>query len=80
MSRPAASSCRGGREELTPGGGDPLAALPVVLIAAATLARPATWRHFAGGSVGAYSLTPTAWQALVAADAARARDPGAQSH
>ena len=68
---------RGSREELTPGGGDPLAALPVVLIAAATLARPAAWRRFTGGSVGAYSLTPAAWQALTAADAGQRRVPGA---
>ena len=44
---------RGSREELTPGGGDLLAALPVVLIAAATLARPAAGRYFTGGGVGA---------------------------
>jgi hypothetical protein len=69
---------RGSREELTPGGGDLLAALPVVLIAAATLARPATWRHFTGGSVGAYSLTPAAWHALTTTDA-RAHAPG-RSH
>jgi len=68
---------RGSREELTPGGGDPLAALPVVLTAAATLARPAVWQHFTGGSVGAYSLTPAAWQALRArADAPDASHEG----
>ena len=60
---------RGSREELTPGGGDLPAALPVVLIAAATLTRPATWRHLADGSVGAYSLSPAAWHALTAAGA-----------
>ena len=68
---------RGSREELTPGGGDLLAALPVMLIAAATLARPAAGRHFTGGSVGAYSLTPAAWQALTAADAAQRHVAGA---
>ena len=52
---------------------------PRVLIAAATLARPATGRYFTGGGVGAYSLTPAAWHALVAADAARATAPG-RSH
>jgi len=55
---------RASREELTPGRGDPLAALPVVLAASATLARPATWRWFTGGSTGAYSLTPAAWREL----------------
>ena len=40
-----------------------------VLIAAATLTRPATWRHLADGSVGAYSLSPAAWHALTAAGA-----------
>ena len=57
---------RDSREELTPGGGDLLAALPVVLTGAATLAWPGAWQYFTGGSVGAYSLSPTAWQALVA--------------
>jgi glutathione synthase/RimK-type ligase-like ATP-grasp enzyme len=57
---------RGSREELTPAGGDPLAALPVLLIAAITLARPAAWQWFTGGGVGAYSLTPAAWQTLTA--------------
>jgi hypothetical protein len=66
---------QGSREELTPGGGDPLAGLPVAAIAAATLARPAAWQRFTGGSVGAYSLTPAAWQALTTAAAARARAP-----
>ncbi len=68
---------RASREELTPGGGDWLAALPVVLIAAATLARPAAWQRFTGGSTGAYSLTPAAWHALTAAGAARANAPHA---
>jgi hypothetical protein len=67
---------RSSREELTPGGGDWLAALPVVLAAAATLAWPAAWRRFTGGSVGAYSLTPQAWQALTASGTARAHSPG----
>ena len=62
---------RASREELTPGGGDPLAALPVAMTAVATLVRPAAWQHFAGGSVGAYSLTPAAWQELRASAAAR---------
>jgi hypothetical protein len=58
---------RGSREELTPGRGDPLAPLPVMAIALATLIRPDTWRHFVGGSAGAYSLTPAAWRELTRA-------------
>jgi glutathione synthase/RimK-type ligase-like ATP-grasp enzyme len=55
---------RGSREELTPGRGDPLAPLPVTVIALATLIRPDAWRHFVGGSAGAYSLTPAAWREI----------------
>ena len=55
---------RGSREELTPGRGDPLAPLPVTVIALATLIRPDAWRHFVGGSAGAYSLTPAAWRQI----------------
>jgi glutathione synthase/RimK-type ligase-like ATP-grasp enzyme len=58
---------RGSREELTPGRGDPLAPLPVMVIALATLIRPDAWRHFVGGSAGAYSLTPAAWRELTQA-------------
>jgi len=61
---------RGSAEELTPGRGDPLAALPVAVTAVATLIRPAAWRHFAGGSVSAYALTPAAWQELTTRAAA----------
>ena len=68
---------RASREELTPGGGDPLAALPVVLTAAITLVQPAAWRRFTGGSTAAYSLTPAAWHALTASGAARAHAPDA---
>jgi hypothetical protein len=57
----------GSREELTPGRGDPLAPLPVTVTALATLIRPAAWRHFVGGSAGAYSLTPAAWSELTRA-------------
>ena len=55
---------RGSREELTPGRGDPLAPLPVIAIALAMLIRPDAWRHFVGGSAGAYSLTPAAWRQI----------------
>jgi hypothetical protein len=40
-----------------------------VLTATATLARPAAWRRFTSGSVGAYSLTAASWHALTAAGA-----------
>jgi biotin carboxylase len=59
----------GSREELTPGRGDPLAPLPVMAIALATLIRPDASRHFVGGSAGAYSLTPAAWRELTQARA-----------
>ena len=65
---------RGSREELTPGRGDPLAPLPVMVIALATLIRPDAWRHFVGGSAGAYSLTPAAWRRD---PPGRGRGPGA---
>jgi hypothetical protein len=55
---------RGSREELTPGRGDPLAPLPVMVIALAILIRPDEWRRFVGGSASAYSLTPAAWRQL----------------
>jgi biotin carboxylase len=58
---------RGSREELTPGPGDPLAGLPVALIALAMLVRPAAWQYFTGGSSGAYSLTQGAWEELTRA-------------
>ena len=57
-------------EELTPGRGDLLAGLPVALTAVATLAWPAAGQWLAGGGVGAYSLSPAAWQELTNAGAA----------
>jgi hypothetical protein len=60
----------GSVEELTPLGGDPLAAIPVAAAALATLAYPASWRLFTEGAVSAYALTPTAWRQIV-------RNPGA---
>ena len=57
----------GSREELTPGGGDLLAGLPVAVTGLATLIRPAAWRYFTSGSTGAYSLSPDAWRQLAAA-------------
>jgi hypothetical protein len=61
---------RGSREELTPGGGDLFAGVPVTLTALATLARPAAWRSLTSGGTGAYSLTPAAWEELRQAGAA----------
>jgi hypothetical protein len=58
---------QGSREELTPGGGDLLAGLPVAVAGLATLIRPAAWRYFTSGSTSAYSLTPDAWRQLTAA-------------
>jgi glutathione synthase/RimK-type ligase-like ATP-grasp enzyme len=55
---------RGSREELTPGRGDPLDPPPVAVTGLATLIRPDAWRHFVGGSSGAYSLTPAAWRQI----------------
>jgi hypothetical protein len=66
---------RGSREELTPGHGDLLAPLPVTVTGLATLIRPAAWRHFVGGSAGAYSLTPAAWRQISQA----AGGPGAEA-
>jgi hypothetical protein len=55
------------REELTPGGGDLLAGLPIAVAGLATLIKPAAWRYFTSGSTGAYSLTPDAWRQLTGA-------------
>jgi glutathione synthase/RimK-type ligase-like ATP-grasp enzyme len=57
----------GSREELTPIAGDPLAAIPLVAAAAATMARPSLWRAFEAGAVGPYALTPEAWEQILAA-------------
>ena len=58
-------SYRGSTEELTPVRGDPLAAVPVVVAAAAMLIRPALWRRFTSGSVASYALTPAGWTQLL---------------
>jgi ATP-grasp domain len=54
-------------EELTPVTGDPIAAVPVIAAAISTIAWPALWRSFHSGAVGPYSLTPEAWQEILAA-------------
>ncbi len=55
----------GSTEELTPLRGDPLAAIPVVAAALATLTHPASWKLFTDSAVSAYALTPTAWKQIV---------------
>jgi glutathione synthase/RimK-type ligase-like ATP-grasp enzyme len=57
---------RRGAEELTPVRGDPLAAVPLAAVTGALLVHPGLWRHFAGGAVDNYALTPGAWEAIVA--------------
>jgi hypothetical protein len=64
----------GSREELTPVGGDPVAAIPVLVAAAATLVAPRSHRVFTAGAVEAYALTPAAWRRIIAgASTARRR-------
>lgn len=58
-------------EELTPLAGDPIAALPVVVAALATLARPLAWRYLYAGATDPYALTPAAWDEILAAVGAR---------
>lgn len=59
-----AGDYRGSAEELTPVRGDPLAAVPVLVAAAATLAWPPSSRWLSGGSVRNYSLSPEGWRRL----------------
>jgi D-alanine-D-alanine ligase-like ATP-grasp enzyme len=54
-------------EELTPIGGDPIAAAPVILAVLATLIKPSLWRLFHTGATGPYALTPEAWRTIIAA-------------
>jgi ATP-grasp domain len=49
------------QEEMTPWHGDRRSAIPLVIAACVTLARPAWWQWFVSGSVSAYALTPDAW-------------------
>jgi hypothetical protein len=59
----------GSVEELTPVGGDPVAAVPVVAALVATAIHPPLWRKFHAGAVGPYAVTPEAWdEILVAAE------------
>jgi glutathione synthase/RimK-type ligase-like ATP-grasp enzyme len=54
-------------EELTPLLGDPLAALPLLAAAAATLAWPPAAKLFERGAISAYALTPEGWAEIVEA-------------
>jgi glutathione synthase/RimK-type ligase-like ATP-grasp enzyme len=54
-------------EELTPVGGDLVAAIPVVVATLAALIKPSLWRRFYAGATGPYSLTPEAWHKIIAA-------------
>lgn len=58
---------RDSSEELTPRSHDTRAAVPVLLAAAATLARPRAWSRFTSGSVDSYALTDRGWQQITAA-------------
>ena len=53
-------------EELTPLADDPVAAVPVMAVAVATIAWPPLWRSFQSGAVGTHSLTPEAWRDILA--------------
>jgi len=61
----------GSAEELTPLGGDPVAAVPLAVALAATLAHPPLWRKFHTGAVGRYAVTPEAWQRILEAGKAQ---------
>jgi hypothetical protein len=56
------------REGLTPIAGDPQAAIPTALAAAATLIWPDTWRWFVG-AVKSYALSPHGWDEILASAA-----------
>ena len=60
---------RNSTEELTPTRGDPIAALPVAVVAATTLAAPRLHRVFTAGAVGAYAMSPDGWARIQAAAA-----------
>ncbi len=57
---------RDSAEELTPLRGDLRAVTPLALAGVATLARPASWHWFVGGSVRNYALAPEGWRQLLA--------------
>jgi glutathione synthase/RimK-type ligase-like ATP-grasp enzyme len=55
----------GSVEETAPWRGDRRAAVPLVVAALATLARPAAYRWFVSGSVSAYALTPDGYDEIL---------------
>ncbi len=69
----------GSVEELTPVRGDLRAAIPLALAAAATLARPASWKRFVSGSVENYSLTAAAWEEIRTVAAGSSGPAGSRS-
>jgi ATP-grasp domain len=56
---------RGSVEELTPLAHDHRAMVPVLMAAAATLARPRSWSWFAQGSVSSYALSEQGWRTIL---------------
>jgi hypothetical protein len=58
-------------EELTPARGDLIGVTPYVAAALATLAHPPAWSRFVTSAASAYSLTPAAWQQLLATECSR---------
>jgi glutathione synthase/RimK-type ligase-like ATP-grasp enzyme len=61
------ASYAGSTEELAPVRGDWRAAIPLTMIATATLVRPKASEWFSSGSVSNYALTPTGWRMIRAA-------------
>jgi hypothetical protein len=66
-----AGSYRHSTEELTPARGDLIGVTPCVAAALATLAHPPAWSRFVTSAASAYSLTPAAWQQLLATECSR---------
>jgi hypothetical protein len=65
--RKVVNCCYG--ESLTPTSGNPIAALPIIVPIAFTLAGPKLWRLFHPGAVDPYVLTPEAWDKILSASA-----------
>lgn len=67
-------------EELTPRDGDPLASLPVVAAAAATLLAPSARRWFTDAAIASYAMTSAAWREIKARPQGEPARPGATAH
>jgi hypothetical protein len=67
-------------EELTPRDGDPLASLPVVAAAAATLLAPSARRWFTDAAIASYAMTSAAWREIKARPQDEPARPGATAH